>query len=374
MKKILFIPTNSWAAWGGSEFLWAQMATIFHENNYETGIYIKKWLSMPSELESLTKMIPTRSQPYVINDWHKGLLRLTGTEYPARAFRGLKNIRPDFAIISQGVNLDGLIWMEACRDLGIPYVTISQSVQDFHWPEQDVVLHLREGYAGARANYFVSKANKLQTEKQIGHDVPRAEVIFNPFNVDYHEAPEYPEGDIMQLACVARYDFYSKGQDILLETLSQRKWRERPLMVNFYGKGPNEFIMKELIRRWDLTGITSLKGHIPPAEIWKTNHALILPSRYEGLPLALVEALISARTAIVTNVSGNGEVIRDGETGFLARACTCEMLDEAMEKAWQVRDQWKQIGVAARSHVQTVVPENPARYLFEKIKTDFLSA
>jgi len=372
MNKILFIPTNAWSPWGGSEFLWAQLATIFHENKYDTSIYIKKWLSMPPELEKITNTIPTRFQPFVINDWHKGFLRLAGIEYPERAHKGIKKIRPDFAVISQGVNLDGLIWMEVCRNLGIPYVTISQAVQDFHWIDENTIVQLRRGYAGACANYFVSNANKLQTEKQIGDDVPNAEVIFNPFNVDYHQVPAYPEGDILQLACVARYDFYSKGQDILLETLNQKKWRERPLMINFYGKGPIEFIMQELIKRWDLSGITSLKGHVDPVEIWKTSHALILPSRYEGLPLALVEALLSARTAIVTNVSGNGEVIIDNVTGFLARACTCEMLDEAMERAWQAREQWKDIGKAAREHVVGIVPENPALYLFEKIKNDFL--
>jgi glycosyltransferase involved in cell wall biosynthesis len=371
-KKILFIPTNSWSAWGGSELLWAQMAILFHENHYDTGIYIKKWLTIPPELDAITKVIPAQSQPYVINDWHKGLLRLAGIEYEQRVKKGLAKINPDFAIISQGVNIDGLMWMEACRELGIPFVTISQSVQDFHWPEAALVLRLRQGFTDAKANYFVSNANKLQTEKQIGYSVPNAEVIFNPFNVDFHQVPEYPKGDIMQLGCVARFDFYCKGQDILLEALNQKKWRERPIMINFYGKGPNEFILGELIKRWNLSGITSIKGHVPPGDIWKTNHALVLPSRYEGLPLALVEALVSARTAIVTNVSGNGEVLLDNVTGFLAKACTCEMLDEALERAWQVRDQWQQTGARAREHILTIVPENPARYLFDKIRADFL--
>ncbi|MFM8486248.1 MAG: hypothetical protein ACKOCH_07920, partial [Bacteroidota bacterium] len=93
MNKILFIPTNAWSPWGGSEFLWAQLATIFHENKYDTSIYIKKWLSMPPELEKITNTIPTRFQPFVINDWHKGFLRLAGIEYPERAHKGIKKIR-----------------------------------------------------------------------------------------------------------------------------------------------------------------------------------------------------------------------------------------------------------------------------------------
>ena len=57
----------------------------------------------------------------------------------------------------------------------------------------------------------------------------------------------------------------------------------------------------------------------------------MLPSRFEGLPLALVEAMLCPRPAVVTNVAGNTEVIEDGETGFVAAAPTAGHLDEAME-------------------------------------------
>jgi glycosyltransferase involved in cell wall biosynthesis len=64
---------------------------------------------------------------------------------------------------------------------------------------------------------------------------------------------------------------------------------------------------------------------------------------------------------IITNTGGNGEVVTDGETGFLAAAPTEECLDDALERAWQQRDNWRAIGNAAADRIRTLVPVNPAR-------------
>ena len=64
-------------------------------------------------------------------------------------------------------------------------------------------------------------------------------------------------------------------------------------------------------------------GHVADiVGIWSKHNALVLPSRCEGLPLALVEAMLCGRPAIATNVAGHGEVIEDGVTGILAEAPT----------------------------------------------------
>ena len=59
-------------------------------------------------------------------------------------------------------------------------------------------------------------------------------------------------------------------------------------------------------------------GHVKDiAEIWAHAHIAVLPSRREGLPMALVEAAACGRPLIATDVPGCREVVRPGETGLL---------------------------------------------------------
>jgi glycosyltransferase involved in cell wall biosynthesis len=94
--------------------------------------------------------------------------------------------------------------------------------------------------------------------------------------------------------------------------------------------------------------------------IWASHHALVLPSRYEGLPLSLVEAMLCGRPSIVTNVSGNTELLEDNVTGFVAAAPTASFVDEALERAWNRRADWPAIGAAAAHQVRERVPPDPA--------------
>ena len=112
-----------------------------------------------------------------------------------------------------------------------------------------------------------------------------------------------------------------------------------------------------------------MEGHVNPSGIWKKNHALILTSRYEGLPLALVEAMLCKRTGIVTNVSGNPEVIIDNETGFLAKAAVPEFVDEALERAWSRRNEWEEIGIKANKYIKSIVSEDPIDSFFKEIES-----
>ena len=102
------------------------------------------------------------------------------------------------------------------------------------------------------------------------------------------------------------------------------------------------------------------RGHVGSIQdVWKNHHLLVLPSRLEGLPLVLVEAMLCGRPAVVTNVAGNSEVLDDNETGFLAAAPTAAHFDEAMERAWQRRNQWEDMGREAARRIRLAVPEDP---------------
>jgi glycosyltransferase involved in cell wall biosynthesis len=163
----------------------------------------------------------------------------------------------------------------------------------------------------------------------------------------------------LRLACVARLELYAKGQDLLVDVLSSEKWRQRDVQVDLYGKGPNHWILEEQIRRLGLAGM-KVRGFVDNiASIWADHHALVLPSRQEGLPLALVEAFLCGRPAVVTRVGGNAELVEEGASGFVAPAPTAKLLDAALERLWENRARLPDMGVRARETVARLIPPKP---------------
>ena len=266
--------------------------------------------------------------------------------------------------------MDGLLWMEAARSLGFKYAVISQSAAEWWWPEDEIVERLARCHEDACATFFVSQANLTLSQRQFGTCLSRARVIRNPFNVRYNARPEWPgdSSEQLSLACVGRLDIRQKAQDLLIGVLSLPRWRERNLRVTLVGNGMHERSLQKLVGMFKLSTV-SFTGFIEDIEeIWSKHHALVLPSRYEGMPLALVEAMLCGRACIVTDVAGHRELIRDNISGFLAKAPTVELLDDAMNRAWENRVRLKEMGEAAAADVRRLVPSDPAENFVQELQ------
>lgn len=110
------------------------------------------------------------------------------------------------------------------------------------------------------------------------------------------------------------------------------------------------------------------EGHVADVEkIWSLNHVLVMPSRIEGLSLAVIEAMLCGRPVVATDVAG-AEVIEDGVTGFLAEAPTVGCVECALERFWARREEAREIGAAAAERIRRLVPPDPARVFADKIK------
>ena len=109
-------------------------------------------------------------------------------------------------------------------------------------------------------------------------------------------------------------------------------------------------------------------GHINDfRQVWEENHALFLCSYMEGLPLVTVSAMICERLPIVTDVGAHREVIDDNISGFISSKPDVAAIDEALERAWQSRDRWEEIGREARKKILSVLPEDPIDDFIRKI-------
>jgi glycosyltransferase involved in cell wall biosynthesis len=287
--------------------------------------------------------------------------RDTAVQLPRSEMSWLDRQQPDLVCISQGGIADGLSWMLHCRRSGIAYVVIVQSNAEWLWPDDALGEQMALAYKSAAMCCFVSQHNRELLEDQIGQALTNAAVVRNPFNLSRDARPAWPASEPdWRLACVARLDPVAKGQDILLRALAAEKWRPRNLRVSFYGSGRCERAVRRLAQRLRLANV-EFKGHVADVEqIWRENHALVLPSRYEGTPLAVVEAMFCERPCIVTDVAGNAEVVEHGISGFVACGTTVNLFDRALEDAWQRREEWQEMGAMARQRVASMIPGDPA--------------
>jgi glycosyltransferase involved in cell wall biosynthesis len=128
-------------------------------------------------------------------------------------------------------------------------------------------------------------------------------------------------------------------------------------------------LLERLAQRSGLADRVVFAGHKTVEEIWASNHVLVMPSRNEGLPLAIVEAMLCARPVIATDIAGNSEVVEDGITGFLAGAPTVPSVANAMERFWVRRAMMEEIGKAGAKKIRQLVPPDPVRVFTEKLKT-----
>ena len=364
-------------AWGGSEELWAGAARLLISWGHEVHVLkirAQAGHSRLSELQKTGGRFTNLSAPIpfgmrLLNRVRRHHQQFSVYQQEEKVLAAeLKSFGPQLTIISQGSNFDGLYLADVCRKAGYPYVLVVQKAVEFFFPWGADREMFRRVYQAARHCFFVSHHNLRCTEQQLGMALPQTSVVANPFNVPLDALSPFPPAQpTLHLACVARLYLLDKGQDLLLRVLAQDRWRSRPVHVTFYGAGGDQPAMQELADFLELTSIT-FGGHVSDiAALWARHHALVLPSRSEGLPLALVEAMLCGRPAIATNVGGMAEMLRDNETGFLAAAATVEAFDEALERAWQRRGEWAAIGQAAARHARATVPPDPAAEFIRQV-------
>jgi glycosyltransferase involved in cell wall biosynthesis len=367
-SKIVFVSTMSNDLWGGSELLWSETALTLHRSGHRVAASVCGWPREVLQLSSLRKGGVDVSARWFTPDYIRPkpvrkVLDLFIRQASLVPFaRWLARQRADLVCISNGSFADDLPLQELCTRGGRPYVLIAQANGESMWQDDQRAQKLIDIYSGALRVFFVANRNRVLLETQLGVELPNAEVVRNPFNVPRDTAPPWPsDSGTVRLACVGRLDPRSKGQDLILRVLAREPWRSRPLLVSFFGKGVMEQGLRRLARRLGLDQRVEFCGQVDNIErVWATHHALILPSRYEGLPLVIVEAMLCGRPVIVTDVGGNAEMVQEGITGFVAEAPTELHLHLAMQRAWERRHQWSEIGQAAALAIRKLVPFDPA--------------
>ena len=374
-KRILFISSVNNTPWGGAEELWSRAALELAGDGFAVSASVVAWSPPHRRVLNLTErgvevwFRPAR-YPLLKRAWC-ALNAAEKTSTTLEVEQVIAARSPEFLVISDGAPFPPLDLLEMCATKRLPFAIIVQCNQDCWWPADALAERYRAALGAALRCYFVSDANRRMAEKQIGCELPNAEVVRNPFNVDFNASPPWPplgrDGEL-RFAGVGRLDPPGKGQDILFEVLARPAWAARNWRLHLYGDGENRGGLERWVQRLGLADRVVFEGHVTDIEkIWSLNHVLVMPSRIEGLPLAVIEAMLCGRPVVATDVAG-AEVLEDGVTGFLAEAPTVGCVENALERFWARRENAREIGATAAKRIRDLVPSDPARVFANKIR------
>src|SRR5215472_7711044 len=85
---------------------------------------------------------------------------------------------------------------------------------------------------------------------------------------------------------------------------------------------------------------------------------MVMPSLSEGTPFALSEVMACGRPGVGTPVGGIAELLVEGETGWLARSTEVADVADALERAWEQRLQWSQLGLNGQKKVAALYDQD----------------
>ncbi len=356
--KILFFGTQM--AIGGAQKLLLDQARWFRDHGHDvTAVFFY-------DKQGLQK------------DWQEGLgfplLTLTSVspgsnliERPWAMVAGLWRLwkllrRCQFDVIESFTYDSNLLSMPLAWLAGVParIATHHGVIEGFpHWIER---LHAMIINAGI-ASILVSVSGKtLEQAVNAGTRPERNSVIQNgiaPMVVGPADQPEVREqmgtgdGSGQLLLSVGRL-VYQKGHEYLIHAMPKVLEKYPDTKTVILGEGSLRPLLEKQIREMGLDGTVKLLGNrTDVARFLASADVFVLPSRWEGLPVALLEAMGAGLAVVATRVEGVDEVVEDNSQGLLVPPEDSQALAAALLELIGDPHLRKRMGEAARQRIES---------------------
>lgn len=155
-----------------------------------------------------------------------------------------------------------------------------------------------------------------------------------------------------------------KGLDLLLDALARLD--NYPWSLKIIGDGSCRLELERQARELGLSGrVTYLGRQLEPFRFLHDVAAICMPSRREGLPMALLECQALGIPAIVSDAGYLSEIIVDGYNGFVCHSDSVDSLADALKRFFCADDATRNKLVANASKVanQYDIKDCVARYM-----------
>ena len=209
----------------------------------------------------------------------------------------------------------------------VPLVVETPHVRE-HWRRGLKASYAVDRFAGRFVDQYiaVSEANRRYLIEEKGLPPHKVVVIYNGCDVrrfhPHHQPPAcmrqslgFQDADPILLV-VGRLE-PQKGHRILVDALPLVRREFPSVRVICLGEGALRADLERLAAETELADSVRFVGLQANVQDWLAlADVTVLPSFYEGLPLAAIESLAAGRPMVATAVDGTPEIVLDGATGL----------------------------------------------------------
>jgi glycosyltransferase involved in cell wall biosynthesis len=231
----------------------------------------------------------------------------------------MSRIMPDIVIVSQGRIEGGSAGLLAAKRVGLRTISYIPMAHPVSISGKPIASSLRD----ALNQYFYRLPDKYITISRGARDMLRArgvtsEIAVVPNGIEritlqerdrkrFREAHGIRRSEYV-VAVIGRIDFRQKCQDFALQATARFRQELRNWKFLFIGDGPDAGRLKKMIGDLKLDEFAVVLPWSPnPAEFYAGIDMLLIPSRFEGVPLVMLEAMSCRLPIVASDVDGMAE-------------------------------------------------------------------
>lgn len=240
---------------------------------------------------------------------------------PATAL--LQEWRPDQVVAVQGSILQSNRIVEAARRVSVPVVSFIPMPLRFRrtdWLRRSLAVPLARYHYRRPGRFITTSKSARHALMEQGAQGLIDVAYFGPVLGAMAEVPRDAarsmfgfSGRDFVLAIVGRVSFNQKGHDVLLRALPAIRSRYNDVRLLVAGDGEDDQRFNSLVEELGLSPLVTRAGWSDRmAAVYAAADLVLIPSRFEGLPLVALEAMYYRKPIVASDIDGLHEILPRG--------------------------------------------------------------
>ena len=288
------------------------ISVAFYEGNVQLGVGLT---NIANETRNLT-LLPLKFKSKSLQAF-RSLISFRKVEYLKRL---INKVNPSVVIVAQGRIEGGSMGLLAAKRAGFRTVSYLPMAHPLSVSGKPVALWLRKLVNG----YFYRLPDQFLTISESARSMLLEQgarnVLVVPNGIDVRPVARSDRERFRQhhnirkeeylVGVIGRIDFRQKGQDFALEAISTFRNHLDTYRFVFIGEGPDTQELKAMIAQTNLSQrVQVLPWCSDPERAYAGLDMLLIPSKFEGVPLVMLEAMAYKLPIVASNTDAMAEFL-----------------------------------------------------------------